>query len=324
MRSLFWVCAVLVVVSCVTSTNLWRELRAERELSAALRTQLEQAAGRGSKLMPVMSPAEPESAQATREIPSAPAAKSTPPVAESNALRDSNAEGRALWEDPQFLKAQLAQTRANLVLSNSGMAEDLGLSAPEADRVFDLMAERELKSGQAITLLVTVADQEASSEDASKSLIEFTRQRDDAIAATLGAAKFAQWQQYQQDSEARSRVVAMSSMLLQDGQPLSAGQLKSLTAIVVPQIRRQRQDIATVTGSLDLRDPAAAAQAADARRTIQGETDGRILASAAKVLNSRQLKLIRAQIDQKAAVFRALSRAKDHVAAAHARAQAVP
>jgi hypothetical protein len=40
MRSLFWVCVVLVAVSCVMSANLWRELRAEREVAASLRIQV--------------------------------------------------------------------------------------------------------------------------------------------------------------------------------------------------------------------------------------------------------------------------------------------
>jgi type II secretory pathway pseudopilin PulG len=40
MRYLFWFCAALIVVSVTMSTNLRRELRAERERAAELRTQI--------------------------------------------------------------------------------------------------------------------------------------------------------------------------------------------------------------------------------------------------------------------------------------------
>jgi len=42
MRFLFWFCAALIVVSVTMSTNLWRELRSERELAAELSEQISQ------------------------------------------------------------------------------------------------------------------------------------------------------------------------------------------------------------------------------------------------------------------------------------------
>jgi hypothetical protein len=41
MRFLFWFCAALIVVLVTMSTNLWRELRVEREQARALSVQID-------------------------------------------------------------------------------------------------------------------------------------------------------------------------------------------------------------------------------------------------------------------------------------------
>jgi len=141
MRSLFWVCAAAIVISCVASVNLWRELRAEHESATSLRGQLEQATiperviTLSALPMPLAVPA-PAANQ-----PALPAAKPAPRVAtEPAAVRDFADEQRALWSDPEYRGARLAQIRTSISRNDPGLAKALGLSPAEADRLLDLMS----------------------------------------------------------------------------------------------------------------------------------------------------------------------------------------
>jgi hypothetical protein len=300
MRILFWLCAVLVVVGGVISTNLWGQLHAERELAVHLRTEVSAAIKLDRLAVPTSLPGPPTTANMAEGGPPETdssaiiPARRRPTVAEAYAAQAPDAEAarrrraeqqRDLWKDPGYRKARLAQLRASIVRANTGLADELGLAPAEADALFDLLAEHELNvNASSAELAAALGD--SSVRQVNNTMQEIIQRRDAAIAAQLGSVKYAQWQQYGQNSPARSQADAMRSALAQANQPLSPVQLKSLSAVLVTEFRRQREE-----------------------RTA-GSTQ-RLLAAVAPVLSAGQLAIVGAQMEQQESMSRALMRARD-------------
>lgn len=317
MRNLIWVFSALVVVSGVISTNLWRELRTERVVSASLRTQLDE----GEQLKVAMPPAPiaalappaaaPLPAAATTADQPPPAAKVAPAFDAAASLRDYENEQRELLKDPEYRKARLAQIRTSVARNNMGMAEELGLSQAEADKLLDLLAEQQMDMSGNFALLGADQKDPAAMQESMRKQQESLRQRDEAIAALLGPSKNAQWRQYQQNAPVRSRVTSMNNTLSQAGLGLNAGQQKSLQGVLAAQMQNQNQEFAALARGVDTRTAAGRAQVEDALRNRQAESNRRVLADAQSILNEQQLVVLRAQLEQQEALNRAMARARE-------------
>ena len=319
MRNLFLVFAALILASGVVSTNLWRQLRAERAVTASLRTQLDEA-GQMKAAMPAtptaaLAPAAATPLPATTAYQPAPAAKSPPPSDANASLRNFENERREMLKDPEYRKAMLAQTRASVARNNMGLAEELGLSQAEADKLLDLLAEQEMRMSSELSLFIADSKDPAAMQESTRRQQEFARQQEESIAALLGPAKNAQWRQYQQSVPARSQVAALSSTFAMSGMPLNAGQQKSLLGVMVMQTQNRNQGIAALVSGVNTRDPAGRAQVEEAMRNGQQESNRRILADAASILNEQQLALLRAQFAEQEAMNRAMARARERAGA---------
>jgi hypothetical protein len=329
MRSLFWICAALVAVTGVMSTNLWRQLRTERDLSAALRTQVAEASSRELAAAQAPPPAAAVAVPAPAPLAAAPAksaaTSASVPVAASAVVHNFANEQRELWKDPEYRKARLAQIRTNIARNYPGLAEELGLSPAETDQLFDVLAQNELNITSNNSMFMASVNDPAALQDMSRTLQEQSRQGEEAIAATLGSARYAQWQQYQQNQMARSQASSLNTMLAQAGQPLSKDQLKSLTTALGAETQRQREETIALTRGLNLQDPAQMAQAREASRKAQEGANQRVLAAAASVVSAQQLELIRAQMEQQQTMTRAMMRMSERQnAAAQAPQQVAP
>jgi hypothetical protein len=315
MRILFWFCAALLVVSATMSTHLWRGLRAEREQTASLQMQIDAAAVRERVLaqtpVPTAPAAAPTAAVAKNPGPE-PAAKpqtAQPAAADPRAI-DFAAQQRELWKDPEYRKARLAQARAVASRSYPGLAEDLGLSPAQEDHLLDVLAESDVNTSAAISTLSSSANDPAANQQISARLTEYMRQRDDAVIAELGPNGKDRWEQYQQTAVARSQANSYNTMLTQAGQPLSATQLKSLSATVVTEQKRQRDEMTALTRNINTQDPAAVAAIEPELRRRQNDYNERVLAAAAPIMSAQQIQLLRAQFEQQSAMSRAMERAR--------------
>jgi hypothetical protein len=327
MRSVLWVCAALIVVAGVMSTNLWRELRAERELSASLRTQLAQVRDRkamsaGSSLMPeTLTPA--TTAATPLKVPSI-AAVAVAQAADAQAARlNAAARERELWKDPAYRSARLAQIRATIPRNYPGMAEEMGLSAADAAALFDRIAEYELDINGLFSQTAIVANDATASAELSKKLQEASRQREQAIAAELGPARYAQWQQYLQNASARSQANSLSDALAQAGLPLNAAQFRSLTTALVKEAQHQRGETA-LSRNVTAQDPISRAQSEDASHKLREESSQRMLAATAAFLSPEQVAVVRMQMQQQIAMSRVLSRARERAIASQPNQMAAP
>jgi hypothetical protein len=323
MRNLFWVFAALAVVFGLASANLWRNLRAERSLAASLQTQLDEA---GRAAVPILSTPSPATSPTTvssgaasvaANQPAAPAAKNPQAANVPDPLVDFQKQQREMMKDPEYRKARLAQIRVSVAGNNRTLAEDLGLSPAEADKLLDLLAEQELGMSTEMMFRADANDQAAVQEMVRKQQ-ESMRQRDEKVAALVGPSRAAQWQQYQQAAPARGRVNAMNNTLIRSNQPLSAAQQRSLATAFATEMHNLNEEMSALTRGVNPQDPLARAQVEQALRNRQEESNQRILAAATPILSAAQLATVRAQFEQQNAMTRAMQRARERASAMQA------
>jgi hypothetical protein len=220
---------------------------------------------------------------------------------------------RDLMKDPEYRKLRLAQLRSNIARNYPGLAEELGLSDREADKLFDLLAENQLAMTGETALLT--ANGSPPDQAAVQQIIQrqqaSQREQEAAIRSQLGDAKYAQWQSYQQTRPARQRVMTMNTQLAQAGLPLTDSQSRALTTAMIAEQQRQQQDtqsFARAMGNGNPSDPNFRAQLQEEMRKRSEENNRRMIDAAAPHVNAKQLAALKDQFEQQAAMSRISSR----------------
>lgn len=291
----------LVIVLGIASAVLWRELHAERQLTAGLREEL-----LAARTAPA---ARPQPAVAVNESPAMPAsvppttqpAKTAAQAATAVLMTESAKRQKTLLEDSEFRRARIAELRGNIQLRFPDLARDLGLSSQEADALLTQLAGYQLRqeAAQADVLAAGSSPGGITAAEFTRAQQELEQQHEAAMAALIGPERAAAYQEYEQTAASRRRVTNLGSMLTQAGRPLTSEQSKSLSALLIAEQRRQENEARTAA-------PVTSAQAfqqEQAERAI--ESDRRALAAAAAFLDARQIELVRARFEQVAGRTRA-------------------
>lgn len=317
MRNLMLVCAALAVVSAIVSVNLWRELRDERTQSAQLAAKLEEL--RGGVVSALRQP--PAVAHAVAPTANGKAAE-TPPTAAAEAARQAPANAarpansfaineRDLMKDPEYRKARIAQTRASMAQNYPDLAEELGLSAEELDKLFTLMASQQTEMMEH-SIFIGAGEQppsEAEMQERSKIMSEINERHQGELAASLGG-KYQQFQDYQQSLGARQRVTQLRRTLEGSGMSLSDAQSKPLVAAITAEQRRTSQEMAGLYRDMGPAGPEQQAKLQEENFRRQADSNARLIAAAEPHLDSRQLATFKSMLDSQLAMSRALSRAQ--------------
>jgi hypothetical protein len=319
MRNLMLVCAGLALFSGVVAVNLWRELRAERVLTAELRTQLN--GGQAATWAPASGGMQAAPLPASGSVPTpgtevrseqlAAAAEGARPPAQTAQIADVARlvlNQQEMMKDPEYRKARLAQTRMSLPQNYPGLAEELGLTPEEADRLFNLLAENQMEMTDLSMTAATingVAPDPAAMEEVNRRRPEMQRRQEEALMSMLGSAKYSQYQEYQQTRAPRQQVVQLNRALEGIGLPLTPEQSKPLTAAYIAEQKRQRDEQRAM---FTARGPQDAARMQEERFELQAESNRRILEAARPHLNSQQLETMKASLDQQLAMNRATQR----------------
>jgi hypothetical protein len=311
MKTLASICACIALITGIVSVNLWRELRTERQANKELRTQFNAARLPSSApaiAAPVAANVAP-TAVATAAVEAPVCRSDSPPkatqTAATNALQNSLNMQNELMKDPEYRKLRLAQTRLSIERTYSGLAEELGLSDKEADKLFDLLAEHQVATSAEIQLLTAGGNQDqAAMEERARRQQALRREQDEALRAMLGG-KYPQYQDYQQTLPARQRVTSMGTQLAQAGLPLSAAQTKSLTTAMVAEQQRQMQEARTVSRTpVNPADPDARAKLLEEQLKRTEDNNRRLVEAAAPHMSASQLAAYRNQMEQQAAMSR--------------------
>lgn len=314
------VCAALAVVSGIVSVNMWRELHAERQLTATLRQQLSesQTAMPASISSPIQTMLYPGPGVAA---PAVPMSGGEPEVPEAARPADRPAPAmdvarlifnqQEMMKDPEYRKARLAQTRMSAPQNYPGLVEELGLTPEEADRLFDVLAENQLEMNDVSMLAATingVPPDPSALEDASRRRTEMQRRQDEQLMAMLGSARFSQWQDYQQSQGARLQVAQLGRTLDGIGMSLSPEQSRPLVAAYVAEQKRQRDENQRMFANVQQLGPADQARMMEERHKQQAESNRRIVDAAKPHLSSQQIEALQASLDQQLVMSRATSR----------------
>lgn len=311
MRTVCLVLAGLVVASGIVSMNLWRDLQSERQLTADLRAQLKEAKapsrmttpaapGASVEVPPVINSGAAPVPRATGTLPPT----ALPPTAAS--MRQMQ-PGNGPRTDPAYRNARLAEMRMRVERTLPGLVEELGLSADDADRLFNVMAESSLDAEAASSLSID-ANGRMDPQESMRRQQAARRQQEESLAALLGTARYAQWQQYQKTLIERMEASTLGTQLAQMGQPLSSAQQKSLANALIAERERTRADRERFARSASsATGPQAMAQLEEEAANLQQESDQRLLAAVASSLDARQIDILRRQFAMKLTLDRATS-----------------
>jgi hypothetical protein len=295
MRTFNFVCAGIALTGVIVSAILWRDLRTQQELMAEWQRAHPQAASSNPEQLPR----------------SPPAATSTPPAQAGTldqvsaarpaapGISERVASEQALFQDPEYRRNLLSRLRQLAPQENPGLVEKLGLSADEASKLFDLLAQRQLEE---TSLLVMNSSSGTNDPAATGRMLrgrqELERRHEESVASLLGGARFQKWQEYQEIRRAQQEVQRQYAGAMQtQGQPLSEKQVQALGAILIAERRRQQQEVQSMRGSTPPTPPNLA-QLLEASARRQVESNGRIIAAATAHLTAQQLQSLRTTLEQ--------------------------
>lgn len=301
MRKRMLACAAAALMSGVMSVILWRDLRHERELNAQLLAQLADArvqpapAGSGRSLL-TAAPAAPDSEDS-------PPARSDGAADADEAEQQFRAKRREQLNDPEYRMKYLAQRRQYLIGSKAGLSDSLGLTAAETDKLFGILAERDLALRD-VSIQVEDLPEGESLAARENAIEDLNRKRDEALAALLGPTRLQQFENYSKEQSGWAQIAELNRML---DRPLSVEQSRPLATMLASERQRMAEALGTRVAD-SRRDPAAQAQLAEEVLAYQAQANTRTLSAASQFLTVTQLEALRKMFEQQEQLSRSESR----------------
>jgi len=143
---------------------------------------------------------------------------------------------KELLKDPNFRKSLRVQALLLLKQNYPDLAQELGLSQDESDRLFDLLADDNFARKDSF-----IAGAETNATEVHRTQLELNHQLEESVRVQLGD-KYPLWQTYQQTRPARAQVASLRGQLTLAGMPLSSEQYKSLTTVWITEQQRQAEE----------------------------------------------------------------------------------
>ena len=295
------VCAALAVAAGTLSGLMWRDLNAERQISADLRSELVTARAELAA-RPVVQLAAPPAA--------APAVEAAPPVAAQASAESTRTTGitevvkrqQALLADAEYLKARRNQVRVTLRERYAGLAQQLGISPQQMDKVIDILVESQLRdSDQTTDLLANGMPHDAASvAEMQRQAEQYQQQLKTDVSALIGEDGFNQLMEFEETQPSRTRVNNLTTLLARGGHPMTPAQTQSLTRVIIAEQKRmdaESQALANA-GQANTKSPA----------ERQAEANRNILQAGTGFLDGQQLELMRGRFQQRATIDSAADR----------------
>ncbi|MEO6081355.1 MAG: hypothetical protein ABIQ86_16540 [Steroidobacteraceae bacterium] len=301
MKKLVLALAATVVGISIVATQLWLELRREREQNTQLQARVTEMQTKqlATTLLPTPPPTAipaPAPEVATAGAVGAPAAPNAPPRRDRAAVV---AGIREVLSSPEVRDMARSTVRAMLPQRFPDLAKELNLTPAEAEKFFDLLAGQQLDgTGGAIAVL---ADGTPDRAEMQRRAQETQKANDAQIAAALGN-KYSKWQDYQASLPTRRQVTQLQSTLGASGNTLSDAQSKSLITALAAEQARIDEDARRLPSAAG----ANPQSALEARQQRTEENNRRLLNVASTQLNSQQLDSYKKMLDQQTNVSRLL------------------
>lgn len=199
---------------------------------------------------------------------------------------------------PERQEAERAMQRAQMARTYPDIEQALGISAQEKRRLFDLMSD----SGEAaVSLMAGSALDPAQRLEAQRKVVEVERARQMAVSTLLGS-RYATWEEYQSQTQARRQVDQLREMLSASDAPLTQFQSQQLIPVIAAERKRANQE------SRDWNASSAASSSPNMlRESLQRQMDSlsRQVDVVAPVLSAAQLDIYRQQTNRQVTMLRA-------------------
>jgi hypothetical protein len=147
----------------------------------------------------------------------------------------ANNEWRAVLADPAYRRARLAEARLELQRGYPQIVSELGLSADEAERFLDLLAEQSLRENE-------WAMKKQPGQDPMEWRRELYAQAENERRAFLGEERFGTWVEYVKSAEARAFVNDLRTPLATTSSPLREEQVKPLVNTLATEHERHAEE----------------------------------------------------------------------------------
>ncbi|MFL6619618.1 MAG: hypothetical protein ACJ8MH_13510, partial [Povalibacter sp.] len=264
----------LTTAACgASSAYLYQQLGAERERSQGLEHQLKAVHEKVAIFSAVARPAPvfaSTGATASQQAPT-PARKenesravysarlisrSAPEPDDDLAMRQRFVrEQQALMQDPEYRTALRQQQRIQMMRQYPYLAEDLGLSKEDADRLMDVLADQQLDAMQDANAVdpETLQSDPAAMAQYQRKMEERQRAQQAALTQVLGSDGMQRWQEYQNTMAARFRTQQLRQALDAAGVPLEPDQERALRHALATHVKKMEDDAQTFASKMSTR-----------------------------------------------------------------------
>jgi len=279
--------AVLCVALAGTTASsvwLWHQWRTELEANRQLLARIESRPPRPK------TPAPPPVATLPALPPASPANVNLPAeTAIPDSRRDFREGLRRLLANPEYRKSLRDRQRLEIEYAYRDLPRLLHLSADQANRLFDLMAE------QGVALMQLQAGWPATQVN-GKSLTTMTaelrKQNDAERGELLGESNLQELKEFTASLESRNEVDALRAELARSAEPMREDQFDSLLAVVYAENQRADQELKARTGNEPILPPGLT-PSGPASVEVAIAANQRIVDSAAMLLTPSQLSTVK-------------------------------
>ena len=225
--------ALVLAAGCLF---LFRDTNVQRDRVRALEAQVAQLQREMTTAIRTSQPVETNTVAQASEPPARAAAPPAPqpstPVVAKPATSPNN-EWRTVLADPAYRRARLAEFRLQLQQQQGypQLVAELGLSAEEAERFLDLLAEQNLRENEQ-------GMKERSGQDYMQWSRELYARAEKERRAFLGEERFRTWTEYVKSAQARGMVSDLRTQLATTGSPLREEQIKPFVKALATEHER--------------------------------------------------------------------------------------
>ncbi|HKU12956.1 MAG TPA: hypothetical protein VJQ52_01100 [Steroidobacteraceae bacterium] len=279
MTKIALVLAIAAVGEGLVSLHLVNQLHKERETAQTLQARVieleqkpQQAAATGATFVavPREPPASPfTTADKTKPTPPPPAAAATvgvltplnsfvpgtalAPVDQQRIREQMTAareRQRQLLRDPEYREAMLLQQKMGMRQSSPNVARELNLTAEQADRLFETLAEQSLRSMENMDAFAWGEQPDPARLQEMQRIAQEQQQRQETeLKRVLGEGKYREWQEYQNLAGVRWEADRVRTSLANAGLPLDEALAKPLMKTMQEQQQKMIQQMAAATRS---------------------------------------------------------------------------
>lgn len=312
-RTLVKASLATAVILSIVAVNLWRDLRAARDLTVSIQTH--EPATQRIESREMSAPVESIERNGAEHVASS---AGTPVDVRQELVSSAGSssienESRALGDrerlnDPDFREARRAEIRMALVRQYSGVIEDLLLTPNEAAQLFDLLADYQIQDRSAPSVLPTGGRPNPSAlrERIAAQQESQSRLRDNLVSL-LGNDRYQGWLEFRDSLPDRERVNQFQALATSVGYSLSDSQSKSLITIFSAESKRQREERVPLQGN-DSR----SVEEYRAMTLNQGlEGNRRIIQAASPQLSIQQLDVLEEMLAQEQRMYAARAQIRD-------------